>query len=86
MEMYFLVGAGGFLGAVLRYWVSEFIQQLFKSNLFFIWNSTGKRSGLLRDRLFIPARREIWRLRLKAGYLCSPACWLGRMLAYLLWK
>ena len=28
------VGTGGFIGAVLRYWVSGFIQELSKSNMF----------------------------------------------------
>jgi fluoride exporter len=34
MDKYLLVGTGGFIGAVLRYWVSGAIQQLSKSNLF----------------------------------------------------
>lgn len=34
MDKFLLVGTGGFVGAVLRYWVSGYIQQLSKSNLF----------------------------------------------------
>jgi fluoride exporter len=34
MDKYLLVGTGGFVGAVLRYWVSGFIQQLSNSSLF----------------------------------------------------
>ena len=34
MVSYFLVGIGGFMGAVLRYWVSGFIQQAAKDQLF----------------------------------------------------
>ncbi len=34
MEKYLFVGTGGFIGAVLRYWVSGFIQQLSSSTLF----------------------------------------------------
>jgi CrcB protein len=34
MDKVLLVGAGGFIGAVLRYWVSGYMQQLSKSNLF----------------------------------------------------
>lgn len=34
MDKYFFVGAGGFIGAVLRYWASGAIQQLSKNNLF----------------------------------------------------
>ncbi len=34
MDKYLFVGTGGFMGAVLRYWLSGFIQQLSNSNLF----------------------------------------------------
>ena len=34
MEKYLFVGTGGFIGAVLRYWVSGFIQQISNTNLF----------------------------------------------------
>jgi len=34
MDRILLVGTGGFIGSVLRYWVSGYIQQLSNSNLF----------------------------------------------------
>ena len=34
MVQYVLVGIGGFIGAVLRYWVSGFMQQAAKNQLF----------------------------------------------------
>jgi CrcB protein len=34
MERILLVGTGGFIGSVLRYWVSGYIQQISNSNLF----------------------------------------------------
>src|SRR5689334_12482346 len=34
MEKYLFVGTGGFIGAVLRYWVSGFVQQISNTNLF----------------------------------------------------
>jgi len=34
MDRILLVGTGGFIGSVLRYWISGYIQQLSNSNLF----------------------------------------------------
>ncbi len=34
MEKFLLVGAGGFIGSVLRYWVSGYAQQLARNSLF----------------------------------------------------
>ena len=34
MEKFLLVGTGGFIGTVLRYWVSGYIQQFARNNLF----------------------------------------------------
>jgi len=34
MDRILLVGTGGFIGSILRYWVSGYIQQLSNSNLF----------------------------------------------------
>lgn len=34
MDRVFLIGTGGFIGAVLRYWLSGYIQQFSKDSLF----------------------------------------------------
>ena len=127
MDRILLVGMGGFIGSVLRYWVSGYIQQLPNSNLFpfgtLVVNFLGclvigflsqiaeeygafntesralvftgilggfttfstfsnETLNLLRDGQNVLAFGNI------AGHLILGigAVWLGRMLAYILWK
>jgi fluoride exporter len=127
MDKYLFVGTGGFIGAVLRYWLSGFIQQLSNGNLFPIGTLVVNLLGCLvigflselaeEHGLFTAEARALVFVGVLGGFttfstfsnetmnllregqnslalgniaghliLGIGAVWLGRTLAYLIWR
>jgi CrcB protein len=127
MNKIFLIGMGGFMGSVLRYWLSGWVQQAFNTSLYPFGTLTvnllgclaiGFLSGLAEQRgVFTPEARAFTFIGVLGGFTTFStfgnetfgllqdgqtlpalvnlvlhlifglgAVWLGRTLAFLIWR